>query len=172
MNIEFFIPGIPAPGGSKRAFVLKRKDGSIVRRPNGSPMVNITDDAGQRNKDWRANVALCARQAMQGQPPTDKPLIVSITFYRTRPKGHHRSNGALRDTAPAFPTSKPDVLKLMRSTEDAMTGIVWVDDAQVVSEHLHKRFSSTPGAKVQIRLAESAMERFVADDSTLFANAA
>ncbi len=152
MNLEFFIPGIPAPGGSKRAFVLKRRDGSIVRRANGSPMVNIVDDAGQRNKDWRASVAHFAQIAMNGQQPTDAPLEVSITFFRARPKGHFGKRG-LKDSAPPFPTPKPDATKLMRSTEDAMTGIVWNDDSQIVNQHVYKRFSDRPGAQVCVKLA-------------------
>ena len=41
----------------------------------------------------------------------------------------------------------PDVLKLARGVEDALTGIVWRDDAQIVNESLNKVVgAAAPGA--------------------------
>ena len=53
MTITFFVPGIPISGGSKRAFIPRRKDGSMMTRASGAPMVVITDDAGEKNREWK-----------------------------------------------------------------------------------------------------------------------
>lgn len=157
-TISFFVPGIPAPGGSKKAFVLKRRDGSIVRRANGSPMVNITDAAGEKNKNWRAIVALTARTEYSGDPLAG-PLAVSMIFTVPRPKSHFRSNGQLKPSAPRYHTSKPDSLKLARSTEDALTGILWVDDSQVQFERGPlKEYGERPGCMIRVRLLISTNE--------------
>jgi Holliday junction resolvase RusA-like endonuclease len=153
--ISFFVPGLPRPGGSKKAFVLRRRDGSLVTRPNGSPVVNITDDAGKGNKEWRANVAFFARQAYRGDPLAG-PLFVTMIFTMPRPKNHCRTGknaGQLRPDAPAIHVSKPDSLKLARSTEDAMTGIIWKDDSQVQFERgPMKEYGEKPGCLIEIRI--------------------
>ena len=97
-----------------------------------------------------------AKRAMEGSAPIrDIGLNVKMTFYVPRPKGHYKTGknaDVLRDNAPTFPLKKPDVLKLARSTEDAMTGIVWDDDSSSVTLTLRKRFSITGcGADILIR---------------------
>jgi Holliday junction resolvase RusA-like endonuclease len=132
--IQFFVPGIPAPGGSKRAFVV-----------NGRAVV--TDDA-KRNKPWRAAVAQAGYEAHAG-PLLDGPLAVSFTFVLTRPRGHYGKRG-LKPSAPKHPAVKPDVLKLSRSTEDALTGILWRDDSRTVALTARKTYGEQAGCWVSV----------------------
>ena len=140
--LEFFVPGVPAPGGSKKSF-HHSKTGKIV-----------TMDMAKRNKPWRESVAFFASQAMGGAGLLDQPLDVTMTFVASRPKGHwgtFRGVPRLKPSAPDYPTVKPDVLKLARSTEDAMTGVVWRDDASTVRLTLAKRYGERPGVWVRIQ---------------------
>src|SRR5690349_1674921 len=117
--ISFFVPGHAAPGGSKKAF-----------RSHNTGRIVVLDDA-KGNKGWRSVVALFGSKEMAGKPPLEGPLFVSFTFFQTRPKGHYRTGknaDRLKDSAPAFPTSRPDTTKLIRSSEDALKGITWLDD--------------------------------------------
>ena len=133
--MEFFVPGVPAPGGSKRHIGGGR----------------IVEDC-KRTKGWRACVALAAMQA--GWRPLEGPLSMSVVFWMPRPKGHYRKDGTLKPSAPAYPTTKPDTTKLMRSTEDALKGICWRDDAQVVEQSASKMYvgprDGIPGAEIKI----------------------
>jgi crossover junction endodeoxyribonuclease RusA len=133
--VTLWVPGIPQPGGSKRAF-LHRK----TRRPI------VTDDC-RRNKDWRAVVALCAVEHFR--EPLDGPLGVDVEFCVQRPKGHMGKRG-LRPSAPTYPTVRPDATKLWRSTEDALTGIAWRDDSQIVIQTVRKVYGVTPGARIRV----------------------
>src|SRR4051812_36873903 len=94
--------GIPAPGGSKKAFVAH---GRVI----------VKDDC-KRNGDWRSLVAFTARQKFRGEPLAGA-LGVRVTFFMPRPKAHYRKNGDLKPNAPAHHTCKPDATKLWRSTE-------------------------------------------------------
>lgn len=139
MNLSFFVPGIPAPGGSKRFVGFGKKTGRAI----------LIDDAGQRNKNWRAVVAESGLGALKAIPGTllfHGPLKVEMTFSMPRPKGHKTPKGELRKSAPQWPTTKPDALKLARSTEDALTGVVWHDDAQTAILHITKRFAAADEA--------------------------
>lgn len=148
--LKFTVIGQPQTAGSKRAFVLRRRGGEIITRANGSPIVNVTDD-NAKSKGWRQTVAWSARQAFSGELLRGA-LSVEFMFYRPRPKGHFRTNGELNKAgaeAP-HPTTKPDVLKLARAAEDALTGVVWGDDAQIVDERLVKRWGEPARLEVVI----------------------
>ena len=140
-TVAFFVPGVPKPGGSKRVFINPRTHRPIV-----------TDDAGQGNRDWKAAVKDFASRA-HATAPLEGPLRLEIVFQVLRPKGHFgsgRNAAQLRTSAPRFPTVKPDVTKLLRSTEDALTGILWRDDAQVVEQLARKVYAETTGADVRV----------------------
>ena len=138
--IHFEVDAIPAPGGSKKFVGLSKRTGRAV----------IVDMGGKKTKDWRTAVAWAAKQAHGGQPLTG-PLSVQITFHMLRPKYHWRKNGELKPDAPTFHTVRPDALKLARSTEDAMTGIIYADDSQTVRLEISKRYADGPcGATIEV----------------------
>ena len=154
--ISVRVIGTPAPGGSKNAFVPKRKDGSFVMRPGGSLMVNVTDAGGKANKEWKKAVAIQARAFMRSSPPHEGPIEVELAHCIKRPKNHFRTgkfSGVLSESAPRYHTQKPDALKFARATEDALTGIIWVDDCQNVKLTTVKRWcypGEQPGCIVSI----------------------
>ena len=72
------------------------------------------------------------------------PVRLELLFFVARPKSHYNAKGQLLKSAPEYPTKKPDLLKLARAVEDALTGIVYAGDEQIVTENLRKRYSDTP----------------------------
>lgn len=139
--LSFFVPGVPQPGGSKRGFVTRQG------------RVAIVDDA-RHGKDWRGDVKRFARDAYHGDP-LDGPLAVTFLFFVARPRGHYgtgRNAARLKPSAPRYPTTKPDVLKLVRSTEDSCTGIIWKDDCLTVDIVARKRYGPRPGARITVAL--------------------
>ena len=139
--LRFTVPGRAAPGGSKRGFAF--------RRANGKLGVQLVDD-NAKAKPWKVTVAACALAARTSPALLDGPIKLKLTFILARPKGHHGARG-LKPSAPKYPTTRPDVLKLARAVEDALTGIVWRDDAQIVSEHLFKEFGEPERVEVEIQ---------------------
>lgn len=77
------------------------------------------------------------------------PLRLSATFYLPRPKGHFGKRG-IRPSAPKYPTTKPDCLKLGRAVEDGMIGVVYRDDAQIVQERLHKVYGEPARCEILV----------------------
>lgn len=142
--ISFWVPGIPAPGGSKKAFPIK-KGGKYTGR------VAVVDAGGQKTKDWRANVTASAFEAMQKAQlsPLEGPLAAEVYFVMPRPLYHFKKS-ELRDDAPVYHTKAPDATKLMRSTEDSLKGIVFRDDAQICSQLITKVYGEKPGCSITI----------------------
>lgn len=123
--IAFVVHGHPEPAGSKRSVPMGQRWGVI--------------DANPKSKGWKLIVEQVAGEVMAGRPLLQGALELRLTFYVQRPKGHHGKKGLL-PSAPAYPMVKPDVLKLARGVEDALTGVVYRDDAQIVDEVLAKRY--------------------------------
>lgn len=111
----------------------------------------IIVDANKNAKPWQAEVRSAARDAYDG-PLLEGPLAIEIREYRVRPKGHFRTNGELSAAGQRtpYPTSKPDCLKIARGVEDALTGVVYRDDAQIVCEAITKAWGDSEHTVVTI----------------------
>lgn len=161
LPLEFWVAGDPKTAGSKVTGVAHRKvkapDGSTRYEPvrdevTGKLKTFTKDSSAKGGENWRADVRAAAeRELGDGWALLDEPLVLTIVFHRLRPKGHFRADGVtLTGKAPAYPTPKPDATKMLRAVEDALTGLVWVDDSRVVSLKVDKIYGPAPGALVRI----------------------
>lgn len=143
--IEFFVPGIPASAGSKTGFPVKNKKTGKIKV--------IMAPASKKQKPWMAKVASIASESYLGKLLYG-PIDLRVIFYFHRPKSHFgtgKNSGKLKSNAPIYVTKKPDLTKLVRAVEDALTGIIWKDDSQVVMQSTGKFFCDKPGAKIIIK---------------------
>jgi len=150
---RFIVWGVAQPAGSKQAFVpLHPKTKEPYRNKNGGIVVSVVDD-NPKSRKWKKHVATVAREEYGG-PVFEGPIKVTMLFYRERPKSHFTAMGLLsklgRETP--YPITKPDATKLLRGTEDALKGICWLDDAQVVKPCPEKHWGSP--ARVEITVEE------------------
>jgi Holliday junction resolvase RusA-like endonuclease len=107
--MRIVVYGRPAPQGSKR-HVGK----------------GVMIESSKHVKPWRECVRWSALAVRKGAPPLDGPLVVSMVFTLAKPKSAPK-----RRTI--YPDRTPDLSKLVRSTEDALTDAgVWTDDARVI----------------------------------------
>lgn len=145
--LEIRVYGTPAPQGSKRHV------------GNG-----VMVESSAKVKPWREAVKAAALDLLPGQAETG-PVGVTVTFFLARPKGHwlpansRRDVPALRPDAPRWPSTKPDLDKLIRSTLDAIKDAgVYADDSQVVNITASKiyagQITGPPGAIVIVRSME------------------
>ena len=57
---------------------------------------------------------------------------------------------AITDGLLLFKDRKPDIDNLQKGLADSLTGVVWVDDSQIVETHAVKIFGAVPQIKVNI----------------------
>lgn len=147
INFGFTAWGTPAPQGSKR-------------HVGGGRMI----ESSKAVRPWRDAVKTAALAEMflrlerdTGAPVFGRgvPVTLSVRFYMKRPVSHYgtgRNAGVLKPSAPFAPTWVPDLSKLVRSTEDAITDAgVWHDDSQVVTTYARKLYArSAPYAEIEI----------------------
>jgi Holliday junction resolvase RusA-like endonuclease len=143
-QITFFVAGVPKPAGSKRGFYIAKLKRVVIT------------DANPNSADWKTDVKHTAQENFDGEL-WDCPIDLRLKFVILRPRSHYRTGKnahLLRESAPKRPTAKPDALKLARGVEDALTKIIWVDDSQIVDEHLSKVFGERPGVEIEIKECE------------------
>lgn len=156
-------PAAPAAAGASPAIMVTvygepGPQGSKRHVGNG-----VMIESSAKVKPWRQDVKHAALTAMElpgaaigavqlHRPPLDGSLIASMVFTFGRRKGHYRTGRnahLLRDSAPSRPAVYPDLSKILRSTEDALTGVVWADDQRVVEYvRLAKYYAGTDAPDV------------------------
>lgn len=123
------VTGTPGPQGSKTAGIDSRTGRMFM------------GESSKKVAPWRRRVVNAAKAALPEQhTPLDGPLHADMVFSWPRPKNKLPKERLGR------PTTPPDLSKLLRSTEDALTTAgVWADDARVVSYgELDKRYTGDP----------------------------
>lgn len=115
--ITITVYGMPAPQGSKR-FVGLSKAGR-----------GLMIESSAKVKPWRVDVKAAAEaliQRLAGEWPMGGALVAQMVFTLPKPARAPKK----RQT---WPDKKPDLSKLVRSTEDALSDAgFWADDARVV----------------------------------------
>ncbi len=157
---NFWVPGVPGPGGSKTFVPIRNSDDTIKialkwsekkRRMREQVVGRYADAGGTKTKAWRTAATGYGRYYGGRAPLLDGPIGWIVAFYQTRPKCHYRTgkySHLLRDDAPTMPIVNPDASKLLRSTEDALTGVLWVDDNRIVTAYKAKRYGPEAGARI------------------------
>jgi Holliday junction resolvase RusA-like endonuclease len=112
------------------------------RLPNGR--VTMTDMKGDKLKLWRHAINDEARKHA-GDTIIEGPVVMSVHFKLLKPKSAPKK----KRTWPIGKLSG-DLDKLARAVGDALTGVLFVDDCQVVQWLVSKDYGDTPGAMITV----------------------
>lgn len=82
--------------------------------------------------------------------PSSRPLVITLRFYRSVPKSFSKKKKEAAEEAVLVPVTKPDLDNYIKGMLDAMNGILWEDDRQIVGIYASKRYSSLPRTEVEI----------------------
>lgn len=148
-SVDFYIVGTPAPQGSKKGFYNK-KTGRVQ-------MV----ESSKQVRPWRNDVMQALftddDHPQRRYPKLEGPVMVQLDFYFHRPASHYgtgRNSGVLKKSAPRWPSVRPDLDKLARSTLDGLGQAgLFEDDSRVVEMTLIKHYAfshESPGCRVRI----------------------
>ena len=133
--IEFIVPGIPVPQGRPR-FV---KMGNLVKVYDPQKSVNykkLIKEAAEKYKPLNL---------------IEEPVDLILFFSLPIPKAFNKAKRKLALDYDIFPLGKPDVDNLAKGVIDALTGIIWKDDSQIIYLGVGKGYGEEPSVEIEIR---------------------
>lgn len=128
--------------------------------PKNARFPVVTSD-NPRLKAWRKLVRDEALIAMGWQEPWARNVAIRVecVFFLPRAKSNKCMDAV----------KKPDLSKLLRAAEDSMTGVVYVDDSQIIEAHIFKAYGN-PRAEIRVEEAgmlTSPLKNAILDDSQI-----
>lgn len=85
------------------------------------------------------------------RPPLIGPLSVTLTFYRPVQKSISKTERERRLSNESKPVVKPDTDNYIKATLDALNGVLWHDDSQIVKIEAEKRYGETGKIVISVK---------------------
>lgn len=130
MRIAITIPGDPVP--KARPFV--RKDGRVF--------------TPKKTAIFETAVRMRAMAAMKGHKIITGAVRLTVTAFFSIPVGYHLSKKAKATAGILRHTKRPDGSNVLKSVEDGLNGIVYVDDCQIYDSRVIKNYSDFPRTEI------------------------
>lgn len=127
-SLTITIPGVPVAKGRPRLSNF------------GGHARAYTPGKTRRYEDL---IRLEAGRVMEGRLQLDGPLLVRVNAYMPIPKSLNKARTAAAICGELRPITKPDVDNFAKVI-DALNGIAWRDDSQVVHLSVSKHYSDRP----------------------------
>ena len=135
VKIAFTVHGKPVGQGRPRTTV--RNGRAIIYKPETS-------------KRYEAEIAKEAKNAMGETKPFTGPVSLELSVYKAPPSGATKKQREDMLKGEIFPTTKPDLDNVIKAVADALTGVVWEDDKQVVMIDAAQYFAEEPLVKIEV----------------------
>lgn len=82
--------------------------------------------------------------------PTEKAIAVDVVFYRPIQKSLSKREHARRVNGEHLPVVKPDVDNYVKAVLDALNGVAFQDDSQIIKLKAQKLYSENPRTEIEI----------------------
>jgi len=114
--------------------------------------VKYTNSSVKTYANW---VRICFQRAYPEHLPSvffEKALKIRIVAYFEIPKSYSKKKKEMAKKGQIRPIVKPDTDNISKNIKDALNGIAYPDDKQVVSEHIYKCYSENASAEIEIEV--------------------
>lgn len=100
---------------------------------------------------WKAQVSEAYRNAIGTHVLRTGAVLLVLRFFLPRPRAHYgsgRNADVLKAGAPLHHSTKPDLDNLVKAVKDALLGLAWRDDSQVMACVATKYYGCVPGVGI------------------------
>ena len=107
-----------------------------------------------KSRDYKSYVRLIAAQNAPDSP-VEGAIELSLRIYRAIPKGMPKYKREAAKAGTLRPVTKPDVSNVLKGVEDALKGVWYKDDSQIVGYGvLGKWYDERPRIEIMMRELE------------------
>lgn len=103
-----------------------------------------------KTRAYEAALSTVARKVMDGAEPISGPISLFVQARVAIPASWSKAKKQSARTGLIMPTSKPDWDNYGKIT-DALNGIVWIDDSQIVRGSVVKFYADDPALVVEVQ---------------------
>lgn len=136
--ITIVVPGNPVGKGRPRAFQTR------------GPRRTIRMHTPEKTRNYEQTIALAGREAMQGRDPLGGPVSIQLSIFMPIPASWSKSKREAAAAGGVMPITKPDASNVLKAVEDALNGIAYIDDSQIIDARISKRYSHEPRIEIAI----------------------
>jgi Holliday junction resolvase RusA-like endonuclease len=120
-------------------------------RPRFSRVGNFTKVyTDKQTLTYEAMIATFAKQAMGGTEPLKTPVSVFLYVRLPIPQSYPKKRKEACLNGSELPCKKPDIDNIAKTYLDAMNGVIFVDDTQVIDLHVKKVYAAEAGVDVMV----------------------
>lgn len=113
----------------------------------GKPQIILHDPLNV--KRYKQLLGYYIRQHYTGEPLTG-PLRVTLRFYRDIQRSDSQKKKDAKDAGTIRPIRKPDTDNYVKSTLDALNGVLWADDNEIIEFFAGKWYSKHPHIEIEV----------------------
>lgn len=126
--LSFTVPGTPVP---------------FARTGGGATTARFTP---RKQRDAMGVIKLFASRAMEGRPPIEGAIWLSVEAFYVVPQSWPKK----RQAGAVWKTSKPDLDNITKLIKDACNKVVWIDDAQIAAMSLLKKYGEREELRIRV----------------------
>lgn len=108
-----------------------------------------TDDKTTNAEAW---IRACVVEQV-GALCFDTPLVVTVRIWCAVPASWSKRKRADALAGAIFPTGKPDLDNCAKLIFDALNGVLWRDDKQIIAMHVTKAYAEKPSTRLEVQEA-------------------
>lgn len=134
-SISFTVPGEPKGKGRPRVGMRGKKP--IMFTP-------------PETVEYQEKIAFAAFAASNEGKLFVGPVRLELRIFHPIRESWPKKKQEAARSGQMVPTMKPDADNVLKAVCDALNGVLWVDDVQVVNVGMSKRFSDTPRLEISV----------------------
>ena len=127
--------------------------------PQGRPRLTTINGYARaydpvKSRTYKQLIKLLAQQYAP-EKPVENPVVLSVLIYHKIPKSFSKKKRMQIELGYLRPTTKPDISNVVKGVEDALNGVWYKDDSQIVGYgHVGKWYPNTPRVEIIMEVLE------------------
>jgi Holliday junction resolvase RusA-like endonuclease len=143
LRVSFVISGHPVGKGRPRTRVVTARGHTFASHYTPA-----------KTRKFEASIKLYAQQAMAGRRPIEDQVSLLVIQSFAVPASWSRKQREQALAGNLRPTVKPDWDNIGKAVSDALNGIVYLDDKQIISARIEKWYGPQPELEVVVEAAQ------------------